>query len=259
MPVLRSERLRLSEGEQRAFEAQKAIWRLLLIREGSARARAAWEEYALTPGSILILPPQTELILTPEGEAALLCLEMDEQIVLARDEVFLIQDDEVGTGRAMLEILAYQIQARPENYENVVWNQLNALRQFLLPRIDQERNLDILQLERLIQQNAGNPGFRLLEAMEQIPRSPSYTQRIFRAAFGCSPQAYLLDLRIRIAKNLLRTYDLTISETAHMCGFADPKYFARRFRQATGMTPTQFHRLAREAGQNPESETELIP
>ena len=38
------------------------------------------------------------------------------------------------------------------------------------------------------------------------------------------------------------TRNLPVTEIAYQCGFNDAKYFARRFRQATGQTPSEFKR-----------------
>lgn len=51
---------------------------------------------------------------------------------------------------------------------------------------------------------------------------------------------YLNNIRIRKAKELLRTTDLQIQEIADQVGYFDSKYFSRQFKTATGMTPAQY-------------------
>jgi len=62
-------------------------------------------------------------------------------------------------------------------------------------------------------------------------------ERIFRASFGKSPMQYLLRMRLEKARSLLRAR-IGVAETARLCGFEDPSYFARLFRQAYGHPPS---------------------
>jgi AraC-like DNA-binding protein len=80
--------------------------------------------------------------------------------------------------------------------------------------------------------------------------------RVFRAHFGCSPIAYVMQVRIGAAAGLLQDRRFTISELAYRCGFADSSYFTRCFRAATGMSPAEFrlHRQSDEAEDTPEAE-----
>ncbi len=60
-----------------------------------------------------------------------------------------------------------------------------------------------------------------------------------RSALGMIHERLLLEAR----RNLVYTA-MTVREVADMLGFADPAYFTRFFRRATGMSPTQFRERA---------------
>jgi AraC family L-rhamnose operon transcriptional activator RhaR len=66
--------------------------------------------------------------------------------------------------------------------------------------------------------------------------------RRFRRAYGLPPLAWLNRRRAERAAALLVTTDLPISEIGAAVGWLDASYFSRRFRAATGMTPSD-HRL----------------
>lgn len=66
--------------------------------------------------------------------------------------------------------------------------------------------------------------------------------RAFKKAIGVSPIAYLIEVRIRRATDLLQRDDLSITEVAQRVGFEDSNYFARQFRTVMGTTPTVFRR-----------------
>lgn len=68
----------------------------------------------------------------------------------------------------------------------------------------------------------------------------TYLYRLFKSMVGMSPQAYLLDVRIRQACTLLSDTELTITYIARSVGYEDSMYFSRLFRQKKGQTPSQY-------------------
>jgi AraC family transcriptional regulator len=68
--------------------------------------------------------------------------------------------------------------------------------------------------------------------------------REFKRAFGTSPHAHVLVMRLQRARNALENSAKTILEIALESGFADSSHFARVFRKAYGISPTDF-RLSR--------------
>lgn len=65
-------------------------------------------------------------------------------------------------------------------------------------------------------------------------------QRRFRAAFGITPQEFLLKTRIVAAMRMLEETDLTAAEIGRSCGFGDASRFTQHFRKHVGMTPIEF-------------------
>lgn len=74
--------------------------------------------------------------------------------------------------------------------------------------------------------------------------SRSGLQRKLKQAMGITPQDLLREARIKRACQLLHTSSKTIAEVAYACGFSDPKYFSRSFKQRMGLSPSEY----REAG-----------
>ena len=70
--------------------------------------------------------------------------------------------------------------------------------------------------------------------------SRSGLQRKLKQTMGVTPQDLLREARIKRACQLLRTSNKTIAEVAYACGFSDPKYFSRSFKQSTGQSPTEY-------------------
>ena len=74
--------------------------------------------------------------------------------------------------------------------------------------------------------------------------------RIFTSYWGITPSEYQIRSRMNQAKYLLGSTDLSIRAIAAELGYADHYFFARQFKQKTGVTPGKF----RDEG-NPEEET----
>jgi AraC family transcriptional regulator of arabinose operon len=64
--------------------------------------------------------------------------------------------------------------------------------------------------------------------------------RLFRADLGVSPMGYLWTERTREGLRLLAASGLSVQEVAERCGFRTTFHFARRVRQATGISPTAY-------------------
>ena len=97
---------------------------------------------------------------------------------------------------------------------------------------------DIAQAVQLIRAGlpafAGRPGgggdWALARAFEQR----------FHAALFRTPKEEILRVQLERAKTLLATSYEAIAMVAKMSGFASPAYFARAFRQRTGMAPSSY-------------------
>jgi AraC-like DNA-binding protein len=64
--------------------------------------------------------------------------------------------------------------------------------------------------------------------------------RLFREAYGETPGQYLSRRRIERAQDLLRSANMTVTEICMLVGFTSLGTFCTRFKQQTGMTPTEF-------------------
>lgn len=70
--------------------------------------------------------------------------------------------------------------------------------------------------------------------------------RLFTRLAAVSPGEYLISYRLRRAAVMLVSGDDSVARVAHVCGFNDASYFAKRFRQRYGCTPRDYR--ARQRG-----------
>jgi len=107
-------------------------------------------------------------------------------------------------------------------------------------QISPERAKLIQQTRRYLEENLSNPDLKLRDLAENFSLSPNYFSAIFRKEMGETFKDVLTNLRINLAKELLRTTNLRVSEIADQSGFNDAHYFSHVFKRLTGFTPTKF-------------------
>src|SRR5215831_11161331 len=66
--------------------------------------------------------------------------------------------------------------------------------------------------------------------------------RCFKQEFGVTPVEFILEMRIKAAKSMLQTSDLTLKEIGFSCGFNSMNYFLKMFKRYTGHTPAQYRK-----------------
>ncbi len=79
---------------------------------------------------------------------------------------------------------------------------------------------------------------------KSIGYNSEYFSRTFKLSFGITPQAYLINKRLSIAKHLLMTTNLSINTVASESGYLDPLYFTKSFTKTVGVSPSTFRSLS---------------
>ncbi len=72
---------------------------------------------------------------------------------------------------------------------------------------------------------------------QAVGMSPDHFTRLFKESTGQSPHQYVVEARVRKAKELLTTGKFTISEAAHHVGFVDQSHLTRHFKRVFGLPP----------------------
>lgn len=78
------------------------------------------------------------------------------------------------------------------------------------------------------------------ELVERSGYTRSHFSRLFRQQTGLSPQDYIINARIALAKELLRETSMSVSQVATRTGYGDIFRFSRQFKKRTGLTPSDY-------------------
>lgn len=81
---------------------------------------------------------------------------------------------------------------------------------------------------------------KLPQLARMVGMSDRNFYRCFKEAVGQTPASYLQNLRMAEGARILQTTDRSVTEAAFACGFNDSSYFAREFRRAFGVSPSEF-------------------
>jgi AraC family transcriptional regulator of arabinose operon len=74
----------------------------------------------------------------------------------------------------------------------------------------------------------------------QVNLSPSHFQRLYKMTFQTSCIADVITCKLQFAKTSLTATSDTIRDIAIQCGYENEEHFMRQFKQAVGMTPTEY-------------------
>ncbi len=99
----------------------------------------------------------------------------------------------------------------------------------------------VLQLAtEYIAQNYNNQELSLNTVAASVNISPNHFSTIFHQELGQTFIAYLTELRMQKAKELLRCSSMKAAEIAYAVGYKDAHYFSYLFKKMQGCTPMEF-------------------
>jgi transcriptional regulator GlxA family with amidase domain len=89
-----------------------------------------------------------------------------------------------------------------------------------------------------------NPDLGMAEMAGRMQISQRHLNSLFKQAFGSTPYQYLINLRIRKAKEFLANHrSCPIHQIAEMSGFRETSHFIATFRKHERQTPEQYRSM----------------
>lgn len=80
----------------------------------------------------------------------------------------------------------------------------------------------------------------LEDVASQVNVSPQYFSKLIKKNTGFNFIDWLSMMRVKKAKELFNSTNLSIKEVCYMIGYKDPNYFSRIFKKRVGMTPSEY-------------------
>jgi AraC-like DNA-binding protein len=98
----------------------------------------------------------------------------------------------------------------------------------------------VRKVREVIEKNLINTEFTVEQLCKDVFMSHSQLHRKLDALTGWSPNKFIRMIRLNKAKVLLSKQDDSIASIALDCGYNDPGYFFRVFKQEFGVTPQEW-------------------
>ena len=120
----------------------------------------------------------------------------------------------------------------------IIDNNGSLLKQETETPVEEKAEHEFVQKVRaIVEANFNNYEFSVEQLCKLVFMSHSQLHRKLEALTGCSPNKFIRIVRLKKAKELLVNPSLSIAAIALDCGYNDPGYFARVFKQEIGLTP----------------------
>ncbi|MHB0998474.1 MAG: helix-turn-helix domain-containing protein [Armatimonadota bacterium] len=243
---------------------------MVIVMKGFGKHIIKGKSYPLRDGQVFVIPVGTEhayegtdtvslhnvLFELPEmgdlekqllkvaGIQALLEVEPVSAAILSDERGICLSAQELSDILECVRTMEDELQSRNTGY------QLKVIASFIdlmvkLSRIYEERHNDNanrhVTLGRVLawlNENYSNE-ICLNDMAYAASVSPSTLIRQFKAIFGTTPGAYIIDYRLRKAANFLSN-GAKVYEAAYLSGFSDPDYMAKIFRKRFGVSPREY-------------------
>jgi DNA-binding response OmpR family regulator/two-component sensor histidine kinase len=98
----------------------------------------------------------------------------------------------------------------------------------------------VIKLRQIVEAHLSEADLSIEQLCSEVFMSHSKLHRKLDALTGCSPNKFIRIIRLKKAKELLKDAEVSIASVAIDCGFNDPGYFARVFKQEFGVTPNEW-------------------
>ena len=99
--------------------------------------------------------------------------------------------------------------------------------------------------------NFADPALRIEDMVAQTDLSRTAYYNQMKELLGQSPKEFIADFRLKKAIMYLEKTNDSIVDVATKTGFNDPVYFARTFKQKTGLTPSKYREQKRQTAEKP--------
>ena len=207
---------------------------------GSSDTAIGKHTHHISEGDFYIVPPNISHSDTAQDSFSDLVIHIKE-LALAKP---LILHDYDGFVYSIAQLINRVINKKENNYKAIANGLADTLFKYIkLFPLSLEPNNVVLKLKNIIFENVENPEFNLTKEIENLNYDPDYIRRCFKAETTKTPLAYLTDLRIDRARQLLALPTCESIETISVkCGFRDSFYFSTCFKKHTGLSPLQYRK-----------------
>lgn len=220
--------------------------RMHLAFKGEAILHTDNGSYPLTPGTLFFTFPYQQFEITDNKNFTYLYITFDGEGALPMLEQF-----GISKTRAVFNSLSHLTQfwmdairrVNPTNIlvltESVLLYTLSYIDKFEQTR-DMRHNSQFEEILRYINNNYADPELSISKIADIFGFNKKYFSSLFTKNMQEKFTTYLTKIRIEHAMRMLQEEKVPVAELAGKCGFEDPFYFSKVFKQITGVSPSKY-------------------
>ena len=107
----------------------------------------------------------------------------------------------------------------------------------------QKENIALEKIEKFILDNTKEQ-ITIEDISLEVGYSTAYLNRIFKKKYGLTPHAFLVNEKIKQAKNkLLHSKDINLAQLATEVGFYDQSHFTKTFKRVFAINPNEYKKI----------------
>ena len=223
-----------SEKGRKAVTENRQSWGLSFCIEGQITYTHKGKTFVSTPKNAILLPKGATYSLSGDKEGIFPVINFDCDNLTADTLIAFPLSD------AKSYIKDYKTLSNSFLFGNKKLQQFRLLYN-ILERLNLEQSKNSLSsIINYIENNISDSSITNEALAQKMNISEVYLRKLFLSNLGNTPKQYILELRIKKAKQLLADSNYTVTKISDKCGFSSPYHFCRAFKNKTGMTPTEY-------------------
>ena len=231
---------------EKVFRTQK-IYTWHFVLSGSGTLEIYGKKYKLCAGDMFFIPPDQKMRYYPDKaepwEYVWFAFSGDE--IKAYGELAGFSKSKPTQQIQNFEKIKYILKKLFEKLLANDCGHFGVLGSFfeILELCDDKNSLTGIRLvKKLIDENFASSGFSIEQLCRDVNISHAHLLRLFKAEYNTTLVKYIIDRRIKLACELLKTTDLSVGSVAFSCGFSDEIHFMKTFKRSVGCCALEFRK-----------------
>ncbi|MBQ4116756.1 MAG: helix-turn-helix transcriptional regulator [Clostridia bacterium] len=226
------------------------VWEILYYTEGKGYLETETENIPFGKGTIILVPPNFIHGTFSKNGSVNISVGGDFNHLFMFDSPIILTDTPSKDGESLVKLIFNNRYSAPDYLSTLC----NAYVQFILQNAQPQSHIQrsVNEIIRIITEKFYDSTFDLNNILNESGYAEDYIRAQFKSITGDTPVRYLTKIRIDHAKKLFDIYGeiITVSEAANTCGFDDPIYFSRRFKEFTGVSPDNYKKKNKSDNRN---------
>lgn len=213
---------------------------IMIYLSGNGYMKTNHKNYKFSPGTIIIIPPETEHGSVSENGFKNISIIGDFGQYLLFEKPVITYDNEYKEGQQLAEII-YKNRSFGSSYLSSL---CTAFVHFILQslNIDSDINAKINKIIYEITNNFHDSDINLNKLLLESGYAKNYIRVRFKEITGLSPTSFLRNIRIQHACYLIEIYgkNIPLNHICEQCGYTDYIYFSKKFKEVMGISPNNY-------------------